>query len=245
MAVALAENGPPGMAVVGLDGEPAVAAVAAARARRLGGAARRVRFGTVRMEDGPAALREAAGGAPDLVWVCAAVHHVPDQQRAVDDLAAALAPGGRLALAEGGLPAHCLPWDVGVGAPGLEGRLVAAQQDWFGRMRAALPGTVPMPYGWPEALRHAGLTDVATRTFLVERAVTPDSPAMAALLESLEHRVERLTSDVSLTGEDPLAADDLAAWQRLLDPDDPAWLGHRGDLHHLEARSVHVGRRPA
>ncbi|MGN9779670.1 class I SAM-dependent methyltransferase [Micromonospora sp. H33] len=63
------------------------------------------------------ALRETLGAPADLVWASAAVHHVGDQQAAVTALTGLLAPGGRLALAEGGLPEHHLPWDVGLGEP--------------------------------------------------------------------------------------------------------------------------------
>jgi len=183
------------------------------------------------------AVRAATGGrGADVVWASASVHHAGDQQRAVDTLAGLLAPGGRLALAEGGLPLRCLPWEVGVGEPGLEIRLDAAQDMWFTRMRRQLPDAVPMPYGWPAALRRAGLTGVRTATWLFE-APTPLTPAdRTRVVAEFGHRVERLKE----TGL--LAADDVAAWTRLLDEGDPAWLGHRDDLQRLTARSVHIGQ---
>jgi SAM-dependent methyltransferase len=178
-----------------------------------------------------------ADGGADLVWAAESVHHAGDQQRAVDTLVGLLAPGGRLALAEGGLPVRRLPWDVGVGEPGLEFRLDVAQNEWFTRMRRRLPGVVPMPYGWPAALRRSGLTDVRTRSWLFE-APTPLAPAdRDRVLHELGHRVERLRP----TG---LLGDDLAAWERLLDEGDPAWLGHREDLQRLTARSIHIGHLP-
>jgi SAM-dependent methyltransferase len=184
------------------------------------------------------AVRAATGNrGADVAWASASVHHAGDQQQAVDILAGLLAPGGRLALAEGGLPMRCLPWDVGVGEPGLEIRLDAAQDIWFARMRRQLPGAVPMPYGWPNALRRAGLTDVRTATWLFE-APTPLTPAdRTRVVGEFGHRVERLKE----TGL--LADDDVAAWARLLDEGDPAWLGHRDDLQRLTARSVHIGHR--
>jgi len=175
-----------------------------------------------------------AGAGADVVWAAEAVHHAGDQQRAVDRLAGLLAPGGRLALAEGGLPVRRLPWDVSLGEPGLEFRLDVAQNEWFTQMRRRLPGVVPMPYGWPAALRRAGLTDVRTRSWLFE-APTPLAPAEHdRIVHELEHRVDRLRP----TG---LLDRDLAAWDRLLDESDPAWLGHRDDLQRLTARSVHIG----
>jgi SAM-dependent methyltransferase len=186
------------------------------------------------------AVRAAIGGrGADVAWASASVHHAGDQQRAVGTLVTLLAPGGRLALAEGGLPMRCLPWDVGVGEPGLEVRLDAAQDIWFARMRRQLPDAVPMPYGWPNALRRAGLTDVRTATWLFE-APTPLTPAdRQRVVRELSHRVERLAETGLLGG------DDVAAWARLLDEGDPAWLGHRDDLQRLTARSVHIGHNPA
>jgi hypothetical protein len=117
-------------------------------------------------------------------------------------------------------------------------RLDAAQDRWFGGMRAALPGAVPMPYGWPEALRRAGLVDVGTRSTLLERPAPLPPADAAAAVESLRWRVERLRESPGLPGTDP------AAWDRLLDPTGPAYLGGRPDLFHLEVRSVHIGHRP-
>jgi hypothetical protein len=36
---------------------------------------------------------------------------------------------------------------------------------------------------------------------------------------------------------------DRASWDQLLDPADPAWLGHRDDLFSLTARTLYVGVR--
>ncbi|WP_233605870.1 class I SAM-dependent methyltransferase [Micromonospora sp. Llam0] len=185
-----------------------------------------------------AALRETLGGPADLVWASAALHHVGDQQAAVTALASLLDPGGRLALAEGGLPEQHLPWDVGLGEPGLEGRLNAAQDRWFARMRAELPDSRRMPYGWPEALRLAGLSPVTTRTTLDERPPPLDNAARKAVLADLTRRVGWLRP----TGL--VATGDLDAWDRLLDRSGEHWLGHRNDLFRLSARSVHLGVRP-
>ncbi|MFV2112960.1 class I SAM-dependent methyltransferase [Micromonospora sp. LOL_025] len=185
-----------------------------------------------------AALRETLGAPADLVWASASVHHVGDQQAAVTALAGLLAPGGRLALAEGGLPEHHLPWDVGLGEPGLEVRLHAAQDRWFARMRAELPDSRRMPYGWTEALRQAGLSPVTTRTTLAEQPAPLPDTTRRTVVKTLAGRVGRLRPTGLLT------AADLDAWDRLLDPADEAWLGHRDDLFRLSARSVHLGLRP-
>src|SRR5215207_1483183 len=107
-----------------------------------------------------AGLRYAVPEPVALAWAGHVVHHAGDQAAGVAALADVLAPGGVLALAEGGLQPRSLPWDVGVGRPGIEGRLLAAHEEWFAAMRAGLPGAVRDPRGWPAMLRAAGLVDV-------------------------------------------------------------------------------------
>ena len=182
-------------------------------------------------------MAAALGGPADLVWASASVHHAGDQQRAVDALAALLGPGGRLALAEGGLPTRCLPWGFGVGRPGLEERLDGAQGRWFAQMRERLPGSVRMPYGWTSALRRAGLAGVSTRSWLLEAPTPLSTSDRAHLVGELAFRIDRLRPT------DLVERDDLLAWDRLLDEGDPAWLGARDDLYRLAARSVHIGVR--
>lgn len=228
MTRALAEAlGATGRAV-GVDAEPAILEAAKA-------AVPDAEFVRADLGGDLADLRAALGGPADLVWASASVHHAGDQQAAVNALTTLLGPGGRLALAEGGLPPRHLPWDLGIGDPGLEIRLDAAQDRWFAGMRGALPDSRPMPYGWTEALRRAGLTEVTTRTTLLERPVPLSDADRERVIDRLAHRVEWLRPAGLL---DPA---DEAVWDRLLDPDDPAWLGHRADLYWLEARSIHLG----
>jgi SAM-dependent methyltransferase len=233
MAAALAARMLSGR-VLAVDGDPGV--LDAARQRVAATGATTVEFVLDDLGIGLPAVRAAmAGAGADVVWASASVHHAGDQQAAVGTLAGLLAIDGRLALAEGGLPMRCLPWDVGVGEPGLEVRLDVAQDRWFARMRQRLPGSVPMPYGWPTALRRAGLTRVRTVTWLFE-APTPLRPDdRQRVIDEFGQRVDRLRSTGLVT------EDDLAAWDRLLDEDDQAWLGHRDDLQRLTARSVHIG----
>jgi SAM-dependent methyltransferase len=233
MARALARVVGEGGVVVAADASPEVLAEAGAL---LAGVSARVELVLADLGEGVEPLR--GHGPADLVWTSAAVHHVGDQQAAVTALAGLLAPGGRLALAEGGLPARRLPWDVGIGEPGLEVRLEAAQDRWFARMRAGLPGSVPMPYGWTEALRRAGLSAVTSQSALLERPVPLAGEDVERVVAKLTHRVDWLRP------ADLLSTEDLAAWDRLLDPSDGAYLGRRSDLSWLEVRTVHTGRRP-
>src|SRR5262245_56838526 len=238
MTRALAHALPAG-AVIGVDAEPAVLAAARSHlAASPPGSGVTVEFLELDLSAGTAPLAWARTGAPDIVWASVSVHHLGDQQAAVDELGRLLAPGGRLALAEGGLPERTLPWDVGVGDPGLEVRLDAAQDRWFARMRAELPGSVRMPYGWTEALRRAGLVDVGTRSWLMETSPPLAPPARQQIVEKLTDRVDRLRP----TGL--LDAADLSTWDTLLNESCPEWLGLREDLGRLTARSVHIGTRP-
>lgn len=236
MAAALAQAAPRAQ-VVGIDGSAEVLAGAREYLEQVG-VAPRVRLAVSDLTGDPAELAGVIGGQPDLVWASAVVHHAPDQQRVVDALAALLRPGGRLALAEGGLAPRYLPWDLGVGEPGLEVRLAAAQDRWFAAMRSGLDRVVRMTYGWRRALGRAGLVELATRTWLLERPAPLSEQDRQWVASKLSHRLDWLRE----TGYvDPV---DVTAWDRLLDPAGPDSIGERDDVFVLDARSVHVGTRP-
>lgn len=250
MAKALAEAMPAGTTVVAIDADPDV--LEQARQHTAGA----VRCELASMDDGAEPLRKAIDAPADLIWASASVHHAGDQQAAVDALASLLAPGGRLALAEGGLPSRSLPWDLGIGEPGLELRLDLAQDRYFAAMRDSLPGTVPMPYGWTDALTRAGLTDVTTRSILSESPAPLSAERRDRLITQFQHQVDRLNPDVVPTHghghghghvevREWLSREDLAVWARLLDPESPDYLGRRTDLAVLSVRSIHLGHAPA
>jgi SAM-dependent methyltransferase len=169
----------------------------------------------------------------DLVWGSSVVHHLPDQQAGVDILAGVLRPGGLLAIAEGGLQTRCLPWDLGVGEPGLEGRLLAARDDWYGELRAGMAGVVPMPYGWSTALRSAGLSEVSSFGFLLDHP----APASDVVRDVV---VDRLTW-LGEVGDERVGEEDRNTLRRLVDPADPVYVGARDDLYRLGAQTVHYG----
>lgn len=171
----------------------------------------------------------------DLVWASRVLHHLPDQQAGVVRLAGMVRPGGVLAICEGGLRPSCLPWDLGVGEPGLETRLEAAREAWFRGLRAGIEGVVRMPYGWGTALANAELTDVEAFSVLT------DHPAPASA-EVREHVCENIKW-ISETATEWLGEQDLLAVRKLLDPADAAYLGARDDLFLLSADTVHCGRK--
>lgn len=173
--------------------------------------------------------------AADLVWASFVVHHLRDQQDGVSRLTRLLAPGGWLALAEGGLGTQCLPWDLGVGEPGLIDRLQAARKAWFAKMRADMPGSIRLTVGWTRALTDAGLSDVTSFSYLV------DHPAPVS--EDVRTIVVDWLGFLARVSTDWLSEDDQVALTRLLDPADPAFVGTRDDLFYLASDTVNLGRR--
>ncbi|MFE2507834.1 class I SAM-dependent methyltransferase [Streptomyces naganishii] len=220
----------PGARVVAVDGSEPLLERARARAARLGITDR---FTTVTGEL-PDVLVELDYPA-DLLWASNALHHLGDQRAALAAFAERLAPGGTLALLEGGLPARFLPRDIGFGRPGLQARIDAVEADWFTRMREDLPGSVAVTEDWPALMAAAGLKPARTRSFLLDLPAPVSDRARAYVVASLTRTRESLESG--------LDADDLAALDRLLDPDDEASVHHRADLFVLKAHTVHTAVR--
>lgn len=222
-----------------MDGTAELLGRAEQRADRLG-----VRLRT-RQAEFPGQLAEL--GSADLIWSGQAVHHVGDQQGALDQLAALLEPGGVLAVVEGGLPARTLPRDLGFGRPGLQERLDAAQAERFGRMRAELPGAVRLAEDWPAMLRAAGLTEAGSRTFLVELPAPLSDGPRRWVRGSLRRQREMLARasewSKDLDWPERWITEDLATLDRLLDPADPAGVDRRTDLFLLTAKTLHYARR--
>ncbi|WP_172382686.1 class I SAM-dependent methyltransferase [Streptomyces sp. MNP-20] len=216
--------------VVAADPERALLDRAEARAARLG-LADRVRAHRAELPDGLGELPPA-----DLIWAARSVHHVGDQVAALTALGERLAPGGALAVLEGGLPPRSLPRDIGVGRPGLQARLDAANEEWFARMRASLPGATGATEDWAALLTAAGLRHTATRTFLLDLPAPLDERARAHVIDTFE----RYRGLAAAEGPEALAADDVTVLNRLLDPEDELSLHRRRDVFLLVAHTVHV-----
>lgn len=220
-----------GARVVAADGAPPLLERARARAERLGFGDR---FGTL-AGDLPDALAELDYPA-DLIWASQSLHHLPDQRAALAALGGYLAPGGTLAILEGGLPARFLPRDIGIGRPGLQARLRAVEEDVFAGMRADLPDSVAETEDWPAMLTAAGLKHTGTRSFLLDLPAPVSDAARDYVTTSLSRLRERI-------GEG-LDADDLATLDRLLDPADEAGVHRRQDVFVLVAHTVYTAVRP-
>ncbi|MFF1497894.1 class I SAM-dependent methyltransferase [Streptomyces sp. NPDC058304] len=229
-----------GAETVAVDGTPGLLERALARAERLGLGGRV----TVRHAELPEGLHGGYGrqpdgglGTADLIWSSKTVHHLGDQQGALNALAALLRPGGLLAVAEGGLPMRFLPRDIGIGTPGLQARLDAVQEHSFETMRAELPGSIPVVEDWPAMLARAGLTGVGGFTYLLDLPAPLDGTARTFLHAQLT----RLRENAS----DLLDTEDLGTLDVLLDPRAPQGILHRPDAFLLSATTVFTGVRAA
>ncbi|MEU8715010.1 methyltransferase [Streptomyces sp. NPDC048663] len=222
----------PGARVVAVDSSEPLLDRAAARAGRLGVADR---FGVL-AGDLPGVLDKLDYPA-DLLWAGHSLHHLGDQRAALTAFGERLAPGGTLAVLEGGLPSRFLPRDLGIGRPGLQARMDALQEEWFARMRTDLPGAVAEAEDWPALLGSAGLRYAGSRSFLIDLPAPASDKARAYVTEILS----RLRDTVG----EGLDAEDRGTLDRLLDPADPASVHRRPDVFVLGARTVHTAVRPA
>ncbi|SES35416.1 class I SAM-dependent methyltransferase [Actinokineospora terrae] len=231
MAAALAtEMGDEGGRVVLVDAEPALQEIAVDRVRAAAGD--RVDVVTVLAD---AMDPDLPGLVPpgDLLWASGVVHHLPDQLACLTALVRVLRAGGLFALREGGLTARCLPWDLGLGEPGLQDRLHAARDAWFARMRTTMDGSVRLPLGWNLAMVKAGLVDVTSFSYLVDLPAPAPLPVRRAVADWL--------GGLAAVAGEGLGSADQTTLRRLLDPDSPDWVVDRNDVFVLGASTVYLG----
>lgn len=231
MATALAEGG--GGRVVLVDAVAELLAAAEAAVREASG---KVEVRTLQVDAASPELGTLLSDV-DIVWASRVVHHLPDQRKGIAGLAGLLAPGGWLVLSEGGLGTRCLPWDLGVGEPGLGDRLAAAHDAWFADMRENMPGSVRMPVGWTRALADAGLVEVSSFSYLTDRPAPADELVRQSAVDWLAW--------CAGAAAERLGGEDQDAIIRLLDPEDAAYVGARDDVFVLSASTVHLGRKPS
>jgi SAM-dependent methyltransferase len=167
--------------------------------------------------------RGADGRPFDLVWAAAFLHHLKDPDSALRHAYDSVRPRGVLAITELHFFPRFLPEDVGIGRPGLEGRLHAATN--------TAPAT-----DWTEHFLRAGFTLEAHRPV----AIALDHPPSPAIRRYAQVCLAKLRGHAD--GE--LAADDLAALDALLHGDGPLSIAHRDDLTVRASRTTWVLRRP-
>ncbi len=173
-------------------------------------------------------------GAFDLVWSSRVVHHVADQVAGVRELVRITKPGGWVAVREGGISPHFLPFELGIGKDGLEERIRAAQSIWYGKMRERENG-IPCPLGWMGILREAGLKEVTAKSFLYE-LLPPFSDAQVGYLGNW-------LRDYGTHEDVPLSDADRETILAITDPQNEYYVMRRNDLHFLYVGSVYAGAK--
>jgi SAM-dependent methyltransferase len=213
--------------VVAADGSPEMLANVAARAERLGLAAR-VQTRLVELPDGLDGM-----GPADLVWASMVLHHVGDEAGALRRLRSRLEPGGLLGLAEFADPLRFVADDAGLGRPGVWERLDAARASWLADMRAGLPDAQPAG-DYPTMLRAAGFEVVVDRVIRVELEPPLTDPPRRMALGHLKLMREH--------AEPYAEAGDLELLDALVDEDQPDCIMRRPDALLHASRRLLVAR---
>ena len=184
--------------------------------------------GTVTTTEGDIQRLPFEDGSFDLAWASHVLHGQRDYMNAARELRRAVRPRGLVVVREDQSTTSFLPYDLGVGRPGLEFRLKKAFLDWFLEDRIKRGRC---PYGWAAVLRRAGLADVKTKSFLHEVA-QPFSGAQTEYLEATLARWSR---------EERVSREDRAIVQRLLNPAGPEYVFRREDLHFTAITTLYTG----
>ncbi len=219
MVVRFAEAVGEAGAVVAVDGSPSALALAQ-QAVAAASVAERVMLREANLLELP--LDSASF---DLAWCSYVLHHIADPVAAARELRRVVRPGGHVVVRETGMPLRALPFDLGIGTPGLEDRLRVAHNRWFANHRYATSVKQPYPYGWAQVLREAGCRDISAHTFLLELQPPFTSAQQAWLAETFRKPLDDLERRQFLGAADQ---ETLAA---LTDPDSPHYLLRRPDLH--------------
>ncbi|ACU74671.1 Methyltransferase type 11 [Catenulispora acidiphila DSM 44928] len=160
-------------------------------------------------------------GTADLAWAASSLHHVADPDRVLADVHAALNPGGLLVVVEMDAMPRFLPEGV---YPGLEQRC---------RAIADGNGWNSWP-NWTSHLERAGFTVAEEQVFDID--VRPAPPAA-------NRYAHRVMSGMRNRLAEQLSPEDLAAMDRLLDPENEESVLRRGDLAVRSVRTAWAAQR--
>ncbi|GAB3561801.1 methyltransferase domain-containing protein [Amycolatopsis endophytica] len=168
-------------------------------------------------------------GTPELVWASASMHHMARPDRALRSVHDLLAPGGLFAVVElDGFP-RFLPADAPEYRPGLEERAHRAT-DSFHAEHVPHRGA-----DWGPMLAAAGFTVEDERTVTVNIEGNR-SEAVGRYAHTSLQRIRGAAAPA-------LSAEDLAAFDELLDPTGPRSILRRDDLAVRTERKVWAARR--
>ena len=213
--------------VVAVDGSATMVAFAAARAQRLGLAARV----ETRQVEFPAGLDTL--GRADVAWASMSLHHIGDETGALGRIRRLLQPRGLIAIVERAGPSRVLPEDADSGRPGLWTRLDAAWAAWFADMRADLPGATTSA-DYPEMLGAGGFEVLADEVL----TITVDPPLDASARRFALQQLVRMQTQLV----DYADAADLEALRVLLDASADAEMLGRADAYVRASRHLYIAR---
>lgn len=167
-----------------------------------------------------------ATGPVDLVWASMSLHDMADPDRTLNDIMAALRPGGVLAVVEVDGQPRFLPEDIGLGRPGLEARYRAALEP---EHAARVPH---LGSDWDARFAATGAHVLERRVFTIDLQ-PPLPPATGRYAHAYLARIRS-----ALDGR--LNAEDLTTLDRLLDEQGPDSVMHREDLTVRTVRTAWV-----
>lgn len=174
-------------------------------------------------------------GSFDLVWCSRVIHHMPDMVAAVREIRRVLKLGGRFAMREDGFLMQLLPFDIGLGEPGLDMRLNAVRAWEFAQVRPSITDSVPYPFGWSQLFADAGYANVTAHSFVFE-AIPPFDDELGDFV--VRHWRRALEEDGTRAR---LSPDDQEVLGKLVDPQSEHYLLQRNDLHYVKVSSVFMG----
>ncbi len=130
-----------------------------------------------------------------------------------------------------------LPFDSGIGEPGLQDRIQVANNQWFTAMQRDTLGKLPFPYGWTYLMREIGIEQITARTFMLDAFPPFESAVSEWLARQLRRPLERTEYGHFLS------TDDQEVLNRLTDPASPDYVIRRADLHIQIGESVYQGQK--
>lgn len=191
----------------------------------------------VQTQEGDLAHLSFGDASFDLVWCSRVLHHMPDQVAAARELRRVLKSGGRLALREDGWLMQILPFDIGIGEPGLDTRLNVAYAQEFAMVRPSIENNVPYPAGWMQLLHEAGFSAVTPHSFVFELRPPFDNEQAAFVLRQLSTPLEKPGM------RERVSADDQHTLELLTDPHSPHYALKRTDLYFVKVSTLYVGQK--
>jgi SAM-dependent methyltransferase len=169
----------------------------------------------------------------DLVWSVNTIHHLRDPVAGACALTALLRPAGRLVLGQSSLlPDMYFAWDAR-----LERVTTEAVRSYYRDRYGLSEQDLTAVRGLLGLLRHAGLCDVAVRTFVIERLAPLDPCARQWLIEAIFCGTwgERLRPYLAVADHEEL--------NRLCDPQHPRFALLRPDFHFVQTFTLAIGTR--